>query len=727
MPVSLLHPGLFAIGLACVSIPIILHLLKRRRRVVSWGAMRFLEEAYRKRRRIITIEQFILLTLRCLLIALIALGVGSLMLGSGNRSSEPTTLVIVLDDSIGSALEIDGVSALDASKRHATDAIESLDPSRGDRVALLSASGPARAIVLPPSDDFGAVLALLDATGPSDSGLDIAGVSRVLTDLGEDPDRPTRRVLLFASDARTMEQAAGAIEASPTRAIFDELRLVAPAQGRVINVGIAGTKATRSLIVRDGLTLPEAVRVELLRSGDDLPEQTSTIAILDDQQNRRGEAQVSWTPGQRNAVQSVAIDTQGLSIQAGTSSILRVRIDNDANPRDNTGTITLPVRGTLRVGVVDRPDPRSLGGSSSIAPARWARAALSPSSDMGVQVTSIDAQQAASRLVPNLDALVILAPAALSAEAWERVARLREQGVMLLITPDAQNESLAWFERVREMAPETFAAGERTVTHAPAAQITDQIEPASLLSGISGELPALAGAVEIYRSLQIPRGAIPVATLSDGSPLASQITPRDGTGTIVLLALPMDLNWSNLPARPLFVAMMQELVRQGVGLGATAQPIIAGSPLPQPLWVQSTRRIPMPGDTLGEDQSHDLNQITGVLAQRDAQGSVRSLLVIQPDSAAGVADSTDQQTLLAQLDRLVDAGQTVWVGEGATESADTVSTMVSSTDARSLALWMLWAAAGIAALEFILARLFTSRLIASERAMGAASSGGARA
>jgi hypothetical protein len=40
---------------------------------------------------------------------------------------------------------------------------------------------------------------------------------------------------------------------------------------------------------------------------------------------------------------------------------------------------------------------------------------------------------------------------------------------------------------------------------------------------------------------------------------------------------------------------------------------------------------------------------------------------------------------------------------------------------------MLWAAAGIAALEFILARLFTSRLIASERAMGAASSGGARA
>ena len=68
MPISFLHPMLFAIGALCVSIPIIIHLLKRRRRVVSWGAMRFLEEAYRKRRRIITLEQLILLSLRCLLI-----------------------------------------------------------------------------------------------------------------------------------------------------------------------------------------------------------------------------------------------------------------------------------------------------------------------------------------------------------------------------------------------------------------------------------------------------------------------------------------------------------------------------------------------------------------------------------------------------------------------------------------------------------------------------------
>ena len=91
MPFTLLHPGLFALGIACVSIPIILHLLKRKRRPIPWGAMRFLEQAYRKRRRILTIEQLILLVLRCVLLALIAMGVGSLMLGSGLQGSIPTT------------------------------------------------------------------------------------------------------------------------------------------------------------------------------------------------------------------------------------------------------------------------------------------------------------------------------------------------------------------------------------------------------------------------------------------------------------------------------------------------------------------------------------------------------------------------------------------------------------------------------------------------------------
>lgn len=722
---SLLHPGLFAIGLACVSIPILIHLLKRRRRVVSWGAMRFLEEAYRKRRRIITLEQLILLTLRCLLIVFIALGVGSLMLGSGNSGSEPTTMVIVLDDSIGSAIVSDGRSAFERNQQQAIDSIEALDQSRGDQVALISASSPARAVVFPPSDDLGAVMALVREAGPSDAGMDMAGVIRLLGDIEGDDERPARRVLMFASDGRTLAHASSKVQDRPAPALFDEMLLADPAQEASVNIGVHSARPTRALVLREGLALPEAVRVEMLRSGDVLAEQSSTVRVLDEQSKERGQAQVEWEAGQREASLTIAIDTRGLRSHTGSSSVLHVSIDEDSNNRDNTLLFTISMRNTLRVGVIDRPDPRGISGAAGIAPGRWARAALAPGDGVGVEVVGIDASQAQSRLVPNLDAVLVLAPAALAADAWERIARLQEQGVMVIVTPDAQSDSLAWFEHVREMTPETFALGEHTTMHSPNLGVADRTEPASLLAGIEGELPMLAGAVEVFRSLAIPQGATPIATLSDGSALGVQIMAGDGAGPIVLLAVPFDLNWSNLPARPLFVAMLQELVRQGVGLGGAAGLLLAGDPLAQPAWVQSTLAVETSSHPARSDRPHALNQYASLLAMRDAQGTVRSLSVVQPNSAAAIADTITRPQVLEQFQGLVDSQSTRWVGDESAQAA-AGRAEVSSTDARSLALTMLWIAIAIAVVEFVLARLFTARLIASEQAMGTASGVGGR-
>ncbi len=63
-------------ALAAVAIPIIIHLLNRRRaRVVEWGAMRFLLGSVAARNRRIMLEEIILMVLRCLLVALVVLAV----------------------------------------------------------------------------------------------------------------------------------------------------------------------------------------------------------------------------------------------------------------------------------------------------------------------------------------------------------------------------------------------------------------------------------------------------------------------------------------------------------------------------------------------------------------------------------------------------------------------------------------------------------------------------
>src|SRR6516162_10085160 len=70
----------FAALAGAVAVPIIIHLLNRRRyRVVVWAAMRFLLNAEKKNARRLRIEQLILLAVRTALVALLVLAMASVM------------------------------------------------------------------------------------------------------------------------------------------------------------------------------------------------------------------------------------------------------------------------------------------------------------------------------------------------------------------------------------------------------------------------------------------------------------------------------------------------------------------------------------------------------------------------------------------------------------------------------------------------------------------------
>ena len=60
-------------GLAAVSLPVVIHLLNRRRfRKVPWAAMRFLKVSVEQNQRRMKLEDWILLLVRCAMIALLA-------------------------------------------------------------------------------------------------------------------------------------------------------------------------------------------------------------------------------------------------------------------------------------------------------------------------------------------------------------------------------------------------------------------------------------------------------------------------------------------------------------------------------------------------------------------------------------------------------------------------------------------------------------------------------
>src|SRR3954469_15019838 len=117
-PTSLLALGFvtpaFALaGVALASIPIIIHILNRRRfKTINWAAMTFLLQAMRKNRRRLRFEQWLLLAVRCCVLALLGLALSrpmgcdqsTLATVAGRRSG---LHVFVIDNSYSMAYEAD--------------------------------------------------------------------------------------------------------------------------------------------------------------------------------------------------------------------------------------------------------------------------------------------------------------------------------------------------------------------------------------------------------------------------------------------------------------------------------------------------------------------------------------------------------------------------------------------------------------------------------------------
>src|SRR2546429_7028103 len=115
--------------LALASVPIIIHLLNRRRfQLVEWAPMKYLKLTIKTNRRRLRIEQLILLAIRTLIVILIIFavarpvlsptGLGGWLAGRGR-----TSRVIVIDDSLSMGYRDQGRSAIESAKDAATQIV----------------------------------------------------------------------------------------------------------------------------------------------------------------------------------------------------------------------------------------------------------------------------------------------------------------------------------------------------------------------------------------------------------------------------------------------------------------------------------------------------------------------------------------------------------------------------------------------------------------------------
>lgn len=144
----LMHPGMLAAGALAVAIPIIIHLLNRRRfKIVEWAAMDFLFDAEKKNRRRVRIEHFLLLLLRCLAMLLIGLLLSRPFwpnqFAGKFFQTQQYERVVVLDDSYSMQARLGNRAVFDIAQEKLVELIKSLAvDDTDDTLTLIRTSDP---------------------------------------------------------------------------------------------------------------------------------------------------------------------------------------------------------------------------------------------------------------------------------------------------------------------------------------------------------------------------------------------------------------------------------------------------------------------------------------------------------------------------------------------------------------------------------------------------------
>jgi uncharacterized membrane protein len=375
-----------AVAAGAASIPIIIHLLNRKRfQVVTWAAMRFLLLAQRQNTRRMRLEQLILLAMRTLLILLVILAMASVMpwaeevwaglwpdaAGFITARKGRTHKIVIIDGSLSMAVKREGgKTAFERARELARDIVLDSQPGDGFSVALMKDSPTW--IVGEISSDAAKVAREIEVLRQSHGNASVvATLNLVAAKLAEAPGRYDSREVYFLTDLQQAtwlpagpsgisKTARTAKEKTVLQEIQKRARTVFVDVGRdgVNNLAVTDLRLRESLISTGMLATVTAtvqsfaaekkeVRVELLTGLAGSKDSTFALSVVDQQT-------VTIQPG---ATRQVSFGHK--FTRPGTYAV-QVRVEPDDLEPDDTRTLIVPVKETVPVLLVNgepSPDP----------------------------------------------------------------------------------------------------------------------------------------------------------------------------------------------------------------------------------------------------------------------------------------------------------------------------------------------------------------------------------
>lgn len=604
LPLALVNPGFAAAGLALVALPVLIHILNRRRyRTQQWAAMKFLLEAMRRNRRRLQFEQWILLAIRCLAMVLLGLALArpvgcqdsSLAALAAQRSG---LHVLVIDNSYSMAYQADRADAkthLDQARRLARQLVERLS-SGGESVAIITAARPAQAILARPSYDLPAAVAAIDRIEQSHAATDLAGAIRLATQVGNEEQRQPARTLHLLSDATASafrgdaaaDLAAAATDAARVFRVF-HYDLGKPGQWNQAALALAPASG----LVRQGFANDFLATVRGFGPARD----ARLLWTLDDQPLPGG-ATLQPDPQTPPVVQSNA------TFRDGGLHVLGVSVAGDDRlPLDNARWKVVDVASQLRVLLVE--GKRGIGPLAGSA--AFLRLALAPPGDgdgPGRTSSSYLAPEVVSdlelpdKVLGDYRAVVLADVAAVTAPVADRLRSFVDRGGTLVIFAGEQVDRASYDANLlsRTLMPGRLV---KRVTRPDggkpfAFDFRPQGSNHPFLRAFRGVTNSGLDTAEIdqYWQVEVPpdgrvQRVLDYLPHDNGADPAITVHPVGG-GLVVFVSTTANAEWTSFPAKPAYVTLVHELLSNAVSGAERWLNLAVGQPLEVPASVGIT-------------------------------------------------------------------------------------------------------------------------------------------
>jgi Aerotolerance regulator N-terminal/von Willebrand factor type A domain len=557
------HPAMLG-WLAVAAAPLVIHLILRARyREVAWGAMRFLAAAMRQDARRVRIEQWLLLALRILILALVVLAVAEPRwetAGRAGSTSERVHRLLVIDGSYSMAYRAGDRSRFERARQTAAEIVD--QSQLGDAFSLVLMGEPPRAIVAGPAFEKTELVAEIESLVLPHAGGDLTATLRLLAEMvgraHQTHPRLDRTEVVFLTDlGRTSwapagnDRAAIAATAQAARELAEraELVVVDLGQPRAENLAIAGLS-----LASPRMALGQEAQLDIeVRNFSREPAPQRKVELLVDGQLAAQSLVDAPAAGRAAARVALRLDTLG-------DHVVEARLAEDSLDLDNHRWLVAHVHAGLRVLCVDG----RAGSAAGEGAARFLQLALAPTAGeatrSAVEVRVVRERDFREIELSEYDCLFLLEVPAWTTGEAAALLRYTERGggVVWFLGPEIDAES---YNRV--LGPELLPVE----LQAPAPAASYELDPLRyehpILQVFRGqERSGLLGArVERYQRIvpRAERAARVALALAGGDPLI--VEGPVGRGRVVVVATTADTAWATLPLWPSYVPLVQELLR----------------------------------------------------------------------------------------------------------------------------------------------------------------------